>query len=321
MYDNSLSIIIDTDPGVDDALAIMFAHRANMLAVRGITTVFGNQSIEKTTRNACTVVDIIGAEALIYRGASRPLVKQAFCAESHGETGLGGYWQNGELRNDKPLTQPVENANAVDFLAQTISMGTMIACIGPVTNLAILANLCPDVLRRVQSLIVMGGVFGEPGNTTPWAEFNVYCDPDAFAQLLAFSDVSKVLIPANICRTVTMDEDDFIGIQNQALSSAIKDIVSEYVAYYRGEHVYGGFAGGIMYDTLVIAYILWPELFNTTPRHVVVETGNGSARGATVIDRKRDNEPNCLLACPSNEKPLGVDAQEVKRRLLQLLSG
>jgi purine nucleosidase len=111
----------------------------------------------------------------------------------------------------------------------------------------------------------MGGVFEQLGNVTPWAEFNVHCDPDALAQILDFDGIKKVLIPADIYREVTMDMGDFRHIEDESLSRAIRDIIREYVEYYRGEHVQGGFAGGVMYDTFIIAYMPWPELFNVEP--------------------------------------------------------
>lgn len=315
----SQPIIIDTDPGVDDALAIMFAKHAPALRVLGITTVFGNQTIEKTTHNACSVVDIVGADTAVYRGASRPLKKRAPLAESHGETGLGGYRVSGQLGQEITRTQP-RDGDAVSFLAKAITPGVRVACLGPTTNLAILANLYPEALRRADSLIIMGGVFDQPGNISPWAEFNVYCDPDALAQVLSFDGVNKVIIPADVCRAVTMDEADFLHAKDSALSQAIHDIVHEYVEYYKSSHVHGGFAGGVMYDTLIIAYMLWPELFNIEPRHVVVEVGDGPARGATAVDLAKSSQPNCLLVTRNQEiMPLGVNFTEVKKRLLGLL--
>ena len=313
-------VIIDTDPGVDDALAIMVAHNTPVLQVKGITTVFGNHTIEKTTKNACTILDIIGVSSPVYRGASRPLAKEAPpIANSHGETGLGGYRQSGLLRS-KAATKKIEAENAIDFLARAIVPGTHIACLGPTTNLALLANLYPNALRQAKALIIMGGAFNQPGNTGPWAEYNVFCDPDALAQLLNFEDVPKVLIPADVCRTVTMDEADFTKGKNQQLNKAIRDIIREYVKYYKEDLVYGGSEGGVMYDTLVIAYLLWPELFNVEPKHVVVETGGGPARGATAVDPKQKQKPNCLLVTPSEQMPSGVNSGEIKERLLKLLT-
>ena len=316
---SSLSIIIDTDPGVDDALAILFAHFASALDVAAITTVYGNQTIEKTTRNACALVDLLGAKTPVYRGASRPLGKDALLAECHGDTGLGAYRQSGHLQPGNVVTK-VQKQDAVQFLANAISPGMRIACLGPTTNIALLINLYPEVLRQAESIIIMGGVFDQPGNVSPWAEFNVYNDPEALQQVLAYEGVSKILIPADICREVLMAEEDFIGIKDPTLSKAIQEIVREYVEYYKYDHIHGGFSGGVMYDALVMAYMLWPELFHVEPHHVVVETGNGVSRGATAVDLKRKDKPNCLLVtCHKQSMPLGVDAAEVKRRLLQLL--
>lgn len=313
------STIIDTDPGVDDALALIFAHSAPKLHVKGITTVFGNQTVEKTTRNACTIVDLLRAKTPVYRGTSKPLVKQALLAESHGDSGLGNYRKTGALSCEEPSTKP-DVQDAVSFLASAIQPGMQIACMGPMTNIALLANLYPEALQRAERVVIMGGVFDQVGNTGPWAEFNVFNDPDAFAQVLALEKITKVIIPADICRLVTMDEEDFITAKDRGLSKAIREIVRMYVEYYRNDHICGEFAGGVMYDALVIAYLLWPELFNVEPRHVIIETGDGPARGATAVDPRRADQPNCLLVTRNKDvMPLGLDATEVKNRLLALL--
>lgn len=313
------SVIIDTDPGVDDALAILCAHFASALRVKAITTVYGNQTIEKTTRNACALVDLLNAKTPVYQGASRPLGKEPLLAVSHGETGLGGYRQTGHLRLGVVLTQ-AQTPNAVQFLAESIAPGMRIACLGPTTNIGLLLNLYPNVLRQTDSVIIMGGVFDQPGNVSPWAEFNVYNDPEALQQVLAYEGVTKILIPADVCREVQMTEQDFMSMRDPSLAKSIREIVREYVEYYKHDHIHGGFSGGVMYDALVIAYMLWPELFHVEPRHVVVEIGNGPTRGATAVDLKRNDKPNCLLVTRhKSSMPLGVDASEVKRRLLQLL--
>jgi inosine-uridine nucleoside N-ribohydrolase len=313
-------LIIDTDPGVDDALAILFAHVAPDLDVRGLTTVFGNQTIDKTTRNAYAITRLLGATTPVFRGASRPLVKAQLLAECHGESGLGTYKETGLLLGSE-AKDIVQQQDAIGFLGQVIKPGMRIACLGPTTNLALLANLRPEVLQQTEEIVIMGGVFDQPGNVTPWAEFNVYNDPDALAQVLALDGVKKVIIPADVCRYVTMGEQDFTSVKDQALAASIREIIREYVEYYKNDHVYGDFAGGVMYDALVIAYLLWPDLFYLEPAYVTVETGDGPARGATAVDPKKSASPNCFLVTRGKKDlPQGVDAPEVKRRLLGLLS-
>jgi inosine-uridine nucleoside N-ribohydrolase len=315
-----IPLIIDTDPGIDDALAIMFAHVAPELDVLGLTTVFGNQTIDKTTHNACAIAQLLSAKTPVFQGASRPLVKQMRPAKCHSESGLGGYKQTG-LFPWEVSDGNLQTRIALSFLSETIVPGTRIGCLGPTTNLAMLANLCPDVFRNVKEIVIMGGAFDARGNVTPWGELNVYSDPDSLAQILALKHVKKVIIPADVCRSVTMDESDFIRVRDEALGASIREIVREYVEYYTNDHVYGGFAGGVMYDALVTAYFLWPDLFHLKPAHILVETGDGPARGATAVDHEQENDPNCLLVTRGEEPfPLGCDAPEVKRRLLQLLS-
>jgi len=312
------NIIIDTDPGVDDALAILFASFAPQLRVQAITSVYGNQALPITTRNACAIVDLLGAATRVYPGAAQPLQKKAPRASSHGESGIGEHQnrQKGGLK--RCPSQPMEE-RAVSYLTRSLQSGTSIACLGPLTTIATLARTNPSALDCVETLVIMGGVFDQPGNVTPYAEFNAYCDPDALSEVLNFTTLQKVLIPANVCREVTMDEKDFAYIENVVLRDALRDIIRDYVRYYRKDHIYGGYAGGVMYDVLVIAYLLWPELFSVEPRVVRVDTSDGPTRGMTTVDAVSQEEPNCLLVSPRLDLPLGVNPIEIKRRLLQLL--
>ena len=185
----SQKIIIDTDPGVDDALAIMLALSSRLVNVLGICTVYGNSSIENTTKNALSLIQIINQNIPIFQGVSKPIYGNFKPANSHGQNGLGNF----EL---KELTKCIETESAIGFYIKTLDFyppkSVTIVAIGPSTNLAILKILRPDLFTKIKELIIMAGVFEEEGNTTKYAEFNCYCDPYSFYEILK-SEVKNLI--------------------------------------------------------------------------------------------------------------------------------
>ena len=278
----SVPLIIDTDPGVDDAIAIMLAI-ASGIPVRALTTVYGNGSIEETTRNALVILDLLGVRIPIYQGASRPLSKTPRRAEAHGEGALGGFAMG-------QLSQWVEQESASSFLEDALEReaGLQIAALGPLTNIADLVKNSSHLLSRVSRLIIIGGVFGEPGNVTPFAEFNAFNDPDALGLVLE-SSCSKILIPINICRKVVFQREDFNILSRGKLREGVERIVDAYIGYYADQ----GFRGGVMYDLLAIAYALCPDLFSVAPQCVRIDVSNGPRRG--MVWAVEGEAPNCLV--------------------------
>ncbi|MBP9690900.1 nucleoside hydrolase [Candidatus Woesebacteria bacterium] len=259
-------IIIDTDPGVDDALAIMLAS-ASSLDICGITTVFGNSSVTNCTRNALTILQILNSCIPVYKGSNKPIQGKATQASSHGDNGLGGY----TLPNLRLKSQ----GNALRFIEKAVSKypdkTIDLVALGPLTNIASFGQKYPELINRIRRIIILGGVFNEPGNITPYAEFNTFNDPWALKKVLSFP-VEKILIPANVCRKVVFTLEDFQKIQNVNLKLAIQAITQIYIDYYKNDAIYGGFAGGVMYDLLAIAYEVNPNIFVSRNACVSVDT-------------------------------------------------
>lgn len=291
--------IIDTDPGIDDALAIMLALRLQ-LPIAGFASVYGNAGITDTTRNLQTILEIAGSKAPIYLGAERPLTKEPLIATSHGERGFGGLATN--------LKTPPAGT-ALKLYRDTLSRGpASIIAIGPLTNLAVFAEMHPELVGNIQEIICMGGVFDEKGNVTaaPLSEFNSFNDPDALQEVLELP-VKKVLIPANICRRVMLSESELAAASERVIHPAMRRIIAAYIEYYQRDPEHGGFTGGVLYDVLAAAYAHDPSLLQLEKKRVFVDTSESPTRGITLA---LPGQPNCRVAT-------GVDAELVKNLLLK----
>jgi len=266
-------LIIDTDPGVDDALAILLAVKAKCNII-GITTVYGNSSVADSSRNALSILELCSAPDIpVYQGAKKPLVGVATRANSHGDKGLGGF----SMATDREIKE----TSAIDFLIQTLESENVpidIMAIGPLTNIAELIRKRPDLLSNINQIVIMGGVFGEKGNITEYAEFNAYNDPVAFDDVLS-SAISKVIIPADVCRTVTF-ELDLSNRLKGTTSEYLKKITQEYVNYYKNDEDFGGFSGAVMYDLLATAYLIDPSLFVVSSKKIRIKL-EGHRKGLT----------------------------------------
>lgn len=268
-------IIIDTDPGVDDALALAFAVAAQ-LPVVGITTVFGNATVRDTTRNALTILELMKSEIPVYQGAALPLAGSPVLPQSHGDNGLGGYTR-------KRLKRQAESVSAIESIIRTLEQGkTTIVCMGPSTNIALVTRLRPDLVANIQELIILGGVFFEKGNMTPVAEFNVLNDPVACSTVLALP-CPRTIIPINVCRKVIATAADFQRLTNPTLRKTVLKITDLFIRYYTSDDAYAGFPGAVMYDLLTIAYLLQPSLFTFVQRDVAVETISPLTYAQTVM--------------------------------------
>jgi purine nucleosidase len=268
-------IIIDTDPGVDDALALAFAIAAQ-LPVVGVTTVFGNATVSNTTRNALTILELMKSVIPVYQGAALPLAGTPVLPQSHGDNGLGGYSRKRLRRRAEPLS-------AIEFIIRTLEQGkTTIVCMGPSTNVALVTRLRPDLVANIQKLIILGGVFFEKGNMTPVAEFNVLNDPYACHTVLSLP-CPRTIIPINVCRKVIATKTDFEQITNRLLRRTFLKITDLFIRYYTSDDEYAGFSGAVMYDLLTIAYLLQPSLFTTVRRDVAVETASPLTYAQTVM--------------------------------------
>ncbi|WP_029619974.1 nucleoside hydrolase [Pseudorhizobium marinum] len=288
-------IIIDTDPGQDDAAAIMMAFASpNEIEVLGLTAVAGNVPLSFTSRNVRIVCELCGrSDAAVYEGAERPLVRKPVTAEHvHGRTGLDG----AELPEPVMAVRP---QSAVDFIVETIMRepaGAITLCtLGPLTNVALALRKEPAIAGRVRELVMMGGGFFEGGNITPAAEFNVYVDPDAAAAVFA-SGMPIVMMPLDVTHQLLTRKDRVAKLA--ALGTRPAQVLVDWLAFFErfDEEKYGS-DGGPLHDPTVIAYLLRPELFSGRHCNVEIETQSELTVGMTVVDwwRVSGRKPNAMV--------------------------
>jgi len=274
-------IIIDTDPGQDDAVAILLALGSAEIEVAGITCVAGNVSLKLTENNARKICELAGRPDIrVFAGAIRPLTRQLVTAEEvHGQTGLDG----------PQLPEPImklQDRYAVDFIVETLmgeESGSITLCaLGPLTNLALALIREPRTAPRIREIVLMGGGFFEGGNITPAAEFNIYVDPHA-ADVVLKSGVPIVMMPLDVTHKAMTTAKRTAEIRN--LGTSVGRAVADMLEFYErfDEEKYGS-DGGPLHDPCVIAYLLKPELFRGRNCNVVVETASELTMGMTVID-------------------------------------
>jgi purine nucleosidase len=274
-------IIIDTDPGQDDAVAILLALASPELSVLGITAVAGNVPLKLTEKNACKICELAGKpETKVYSGAIRPLVRELVTAEEvHGKTGLDG----------PALPEPtmkLQDGHAVDFIVETLmteESGTVTLCpLGPLTNIALALNREPKIARRIKQIVLMGGGFFEGGNTTPAAEFNIHVDPHA-ADVVFRSGIPIVMMPLDVTHKALTTSKRVAAFRN--LGTQVGIATAQMLEFFErfDEHKYGT-DGGPLHDPCVIAYLLNPKLFKGRECNVTVETSSELTMGMTVID-------------------------------------
>lgn len=274
-------VVIDTDPGQDDAIAMLLALASPEIEVLGVTTVAGNVPLPLTTRNALRVVELAGrTEVPVHAGAARPLQRAPVTAEQvHGETGLDGP----EL--PEPTLAPREQ-HAVDFIVETIGRepaGSVTLCaLGPMTNLALAFARAPEIVPRVARIVAMGGGRFEGGNITPVAEFNVFADPHA-AQAVLHAGAPVVLHPLDVTHRALTSRERIAAFRGLGTRAGIA--VAEMLAFAQAYDMerYGA-EGGPLHDPNVIAWLIRPDLYAGRDVNVEVETGSELTMGQTVID-------------------------------------
>jgi purine nucleosidase len=274
-------IIIDTDPGQDDAAAIMLALGSPELDILGITTVAGNVPLALTSRNARIILEFCGRpDVKVFAGADKPVARPLITAEHvHGKTGLDGP----ELHDPQ---MPLQEQHAVDFIIETLKhepAGTVTLCtLGPLTNIATALEKAPEIAGRVRELVMMGGGFFEGGNITPAAEFNIYVDPEAAATVFK-SGIPIVMMPLDVTHKVLTLKSRVAKLREIGSRPAIA-LVEMLDFFERFDIEKYGSDGGPLHDPTVIAYLLKPELFSGRDCNVEVETAAPLTVGMTVVD-------------------------------------
>lgn len=274
-------IIIDTDPGQDDAVAILLALASPELEVLGLTAVAGNVPLALTEKNARKICELAGKpETRVFAGAIRPLVRELVTAEEvHGKTGLDG--------PDLPEpTMKLQEQYAVDFIVETLMQerpGTVTLCpLGPLTNIALAMIREPGIASRIKRIVLMGGGFFEGGNVTPTAEFNIYVDPHA-ADVVLKSGVPIVVMPLDVTHKALTTARRVTAFRE--LGTKVGIATAQMLEFFErfDEQKYGS-DGGPLHDPCVIAYLIRPELFKGREVNVAVETASELTMGMTVID-------------------------------------
>ncbi|KQZ33456.1 nucleoside hydrolase [Mesorhizobium sp. Root552] len=274
-------IIIDTDPGQDDAVAILLALGSPELEVVGITAVAGNVPLKLTEKNARKICELAGRpDVKVYAGAIRPFMRHLVTAEEvHGKTGLNGP----ELPEPK---MKLQDEHAVDFIVRALmeeDSGTITLCpLGPLTNIALALIREPKIASRIKEIVLMGGGFFEGGNVTPAAEFNIYVDPHA-ADVVLRSGIPIVMMPLDVTHKALTSAKRIAAVR--ALGTRVGEATAQMLEFFErfDEEKYGT-DGGPLHDPCVIAYLLKPDLFKGRSCNVTVETASELTMGMTVID-------------------------------------
>lgn len=281
-------IIIDTDPGQDDAAAIMLAFASSEeIEILGLCAVAGNVPLRLTSRNIRIICELCGRSDIpVYEGAERPLVRKPITAEHvHGSTGLDGPVL------DEP-TMAAQEQHAVDFIIETVlrePSGTVTLCtLGALTNVALALQKAPEIAGRVKELVMMGGGFFEGGNITPAAEFNVYVDPHA-ANIVFRSGIPIVMMPLDVTHQLLTTKERVAQIRDIGTQPAIA--MAEMLEFFERFDIekYGS-DGGPLHDPSVIAYLIKPELFQGRECNVEIEVESELTMGMTVVDWWRVTE-------------------------------
>ena len=288
-------IIIDTDPGQDDAVAILLALASpEELDVLGVTVVAGNVPLPLTQKNARIVCELAGyPDTKVFAGCDAPIARKLVTAEHvHGKTGL-----DGPVMPDP--TMPLQDQHAVDYIIEILRAepaGTVTLCpLGPLTNIATAFERAPDIVERVQEIVLMGGAYFQVGNITPAAEFNIYVDPEA-AKIVFDSGVPIVVMPLDVTHKALTNRARVEAFRN--LGNEAGRMVAEWTDFFeRFDKEKYGSEGAPLHDPCVIAYLLKPELFSGRHVNVEVETGSDLTLGMTVADwwRVTDRAPNAMF--------------------------
>jgi inosine-uridine nucleoside N-ribohydrolase len=302
-------ILIDCDPGHDDAIALLLALASPEVELLGVTTVAGNQTLDKTTTNALKVLELAGREdVLVAAGASGPLVREARVAEEvHGESGLDGP----DL--PQPTIEPVAE-HAVEFLARTLEESPepiTVVPIGPLTNIALLLEQRPESASRIGRIVLMGGAI-ELGNVTPAAEFNIWADPEAAARVFGSGlDVTMVGLDVTHRALVTPEHAEQLRSAGR-VGRAVAELLDFYGRFH--SRVYD-FDGSPIHDAVAVARVIRPDVLETVERNVEIEVESDLCRGRTVVDllRRTGRPENAHVA-------VEIDAEAFVGLLLERLA-
>jgi inosine-uridine nucleoside N-ribohydrolase len=302
-------IILDCDPGHDDAIALLLALASPEIDLVGVTTVSGNQTLDKTTANALRVLELAGRTDIpVHAGADRPFVRERdVAAHVHGESGLDG-------PDLPPPSTHAQDQHAVDYLAEQIrgrnGKITLVAT-GPMTNIGLLFAMYPDA--RPERIVLMGGSVGE-GNRTPAAEFNIWADPEA-AQRLFVEALDTTMIGLDVTHRALITD---AHTEQMRGAGKVGTMVAELMDFYARFHKarYPDLAGSPMHDPVCIAHLIDPTLVEVRDAFIEVDCSSGPSRGRTNVDW-RDREH---FGAPNAKVGLDIDGDAFARMVVERIS-
>jgi inosine-uridine nucleoside N-ribohydrolase len=302
-------IILDCDPGHDDAIALLLALASPEIELVGVTTVSGNQTLDKTTANALRVLELAGRTDIpVHAGADRPFVRERdVAAHVHGESGLDG-------PDLPPPSTHAQDQHAVDYLAEQIrgrnGKITLVAT-GPMTNIGLLFAMYPDA--RPERIVLMGGSVGE-GNRTPAAEFNIWADPEA-AQRLFVEALDTTMIGLDVTHRALITD---AHTEQMRGAGKVGTMVAELMDFYARFHKarYPDLAGSPMHDPVCIAHLIDPTLVEVRDAFIEVDCSSGPSRGRTNVDW-RDREH---FGAPNAKVGLDIDGDAFARMVVERIS-
>jgi len=301
-------IILDCDPGHDDAIALLLALASPELELLAVTTTHGNQTLEKTTANAIRVLEFAGrGDIPVAAGADRPLVRDSYVAAYvHGETGLDG------PSLPPPQASPVDQ-HAVDLVAEHVlgsEQAVTLVPTGPLTNIALFLARHPEAAARVERVVLMGGAIAE-GNVTPAAEFNIWADPEAAHRVFS-SGLDVTMIGLDVTHKALVGPADTERLRSAGrIGRMVAELLDFYVRFHRRQY---GWDGSPIHDAVAVAHVVRPDLVETLKRGVKIDTGGELSRGRTYVDlwRRAEWEPNAHVG-------VDIDAPEFLEFLLRRL--
>lgn len=289
-------IIIDCDPGHDDAIALLLASRADDIRIVGVTAVAGNSELDNTTRNARKILDYAGAyDVPVYAGCSAPMMRNLYRltgAIIHGEDGLGGPSIPG------PVT-PVEQEHGVDFIIRALRESDekiILVPTGPLTNIAMALIKAPDIKEKIEKIVIMGGAVTDPGNITSAAEFNIFVDPEA-AKIVFASGCGVYLNTLDISMKAVFYEEDIERLRAQG--DKISSIVAQLLDFFAATHLkHFGFKACPIHDALCIGVLIDESLIQYKKVFLDISVNDPLTLGETVADLWgiTGNKPNCCIS-------------------------
>lgn len=293
-----IPVILDGDPGHDDAIAWVLATASPLLDIKAVTSVCGNQTIQKTTYNAGRIMTLVGLDVPLAMGRVKPLVADAIIAPTvHGNSGLDG------PALPEPKNKPLE-IDACTLMAQVLeesSEPVVLIPTGPLTNVATLLLLYPHLKPKIRHIYLMGGGI-DFGNWTPASEFNILVDPEA-AEVVFTSGIPITMAGLDVTEKALVFPEDFERVR--AVGNPVAKVVAEWLDFFYGFHRSIGYPGAPVHDAVAVAALIRPEIMTMVDMYVQIETTGDYCRGATVGDKLG------VLGKPANARVImGIDRQK-----------